>query len=112
METVDIASESESETDSDIEEITSDQEKKSSRKPAQKKDPGKLASIFMPFKKKIVEDPEKVAARRAFLLSSAPEECRSQLLSGVRDSYLRRGMGRRRAYEERKPFTFYEFFSL
>jgi len=80
VETVDIASESESETDSDIEEITSDQEAKSSRKPAHKKDQGKLASIFMPKKKKIVEDPEKVAARRAFLLSSAPEECRSQLL--------------------------------
>jgi len=39
---------------------------------------GKLASIFLGKQKVVLpkEDPEKVAARRAFLLSSAPEPLR------------------------------------
>ena len=48
--------------------------------PKKAKSKGKIASIFMVGKKSNPpEDPEKVAARKAFLMSAAPEVCRVQM---------------------------------
>jgi len=65
-------------------ELDSDDEKPSKATAAAKKKqpPAKLASIFVS-KKKPAEEPEKVAARRAFLMSSAPDQCRNQLSQAI-----------------------------